>query len=267
MITRAPSIVTTIILPIATTISGFGWLLVVPLLHPSSRGVRPSWAGAEPSPLIRERRLPVLPAEYCFAGRGEEIEKAQMSPVRTGETHRRAHIQKPWSGWRRSSAPGWFRSHPTAQQPSNLRNHHAHMPVLPIVDPAPGMRQPQIESQFVETGVGGPQVLLAGCPSLAERVKERLLKVERRVHQSLGHGLAVGFRETFRFRQQPRQHIEGARQDNHVVGHYGLFSLFASDQLVESTVGLSPGRQEQARQAIRRRIRASTRRPAPAITT
>lgn len=35
-----------------------------------------------------------------FAGRGEEIEKAQMDPVRTGEKHRRAHIQ-PVNGWRK----------------------------------------------------------------------------------------------------------------------------------------------------------------------
>ncbi|MGE0103814.1 MAG: SUMF1/EgtB/PvdO family nonheme iron enzyme [Blastocatellales bacterium] len=32
-----------------------------------------------------------------FAGRGEEMKKAQMDPVRTGEKHRRAHI-KPGTG-------------------------------------------------------------------------------------------------------------------------------------------------------------------------
>ena len=47
-----------------------------------------------PSPFIREQRLPALLAEYALPAEAKRIEKAQMNPVRTGETHRRAHIQK-----------------------------------------------------------------------------------------------------------------------------------------------------------------------------
>jgi hypothetical protein len=41
-----------------------------------------------------------------FTGRGEEIEKAQTSPVRTGEKHRRAYKQQTGSGRRRPPAHG-----------------------------------------------------------------------------------------------------------------------------------------------------------------
>jgi len=39
-----------------------------------------------------------LPVRVRFAGRGEEIEKAQLNPVRTGEKHRRAYKPKTVNG-------------------------------------------------------------------------------------------------------------------------------------------------------------------------
>ena len=51
-------------------------------------------ADAEPSPFHQGTAVSSNAGPVRFAGRGEEIEKAQRNPVRTGERHRRAHTRK-----------------------------------------------------------------------------------------------------------------------------------------------------------------------------
>jgi hypothetical protein len=41
--------------------------------------------------------------------------------------------------------------------------------------------------------------------------------------------MAIDFRKSLRFGQQPRQQVEGFCQDDHVVGQFGFLSLFKSD--------------------------------------
>jgi len=48
-------------------------------------------ADAGPSPFHQGAAASGNAGRVRFASRGEEIEKAQPNPVRTGETHRRAH--------------------------------------------------------------------------------------------------------------------------------------------------------------------------------
>jgi hypothetical protein len=62
--------------------------------RPSSREIGFFLAEIESSPFIREQRLPALLAEYALPAEAKRQKKAQTSPVRTGETHRRAHIQQ-----------------------------------------------------------------------------------------------------------------------------------------------------------------------------
>jgi len=130
---------------------------------------------------------------------------------------------------RRLKAELRTRVQPAPEQPPDLRHHFARVAILPIVQPSPAMRQSQIEPQFVEMGVGRAQMFLARGSSLGLSVEDRFLKIERGAHQSLGHSVAVEFRESFRSRPQPDQQIEGFRQDDHVVGHFGFVSLFTCD--------------------------------------
>ena len=53
------------------------------------------------------------------------------------------------------------------------------------------MRQAQVQPQFVEGGVGFPQVLLPGCAALALGIEQRLLKIQRGIHQPLHDGAPI----------------------------------------------------------------------------
>ena len=56
---------------------------------------------------------------------------------------------------------------PPTQEPPNLCHHPAHVGILPGVEPFPLVRQPQVEPQLVQVGIGGAQVRLAVRPSWA----------------------------------------------------------------------------------------------------
>lgn len=79
------------------------------------------------------------------------------------------------------------------------------MAILAIVDPAPVMRQPQVQPEFIQVRVCCSQVLFAGGAALADGVVQRFLEVQRSVHQALCHRMAVDLREFLGFGQQPRQ--------------------------------------------------------------
>ena len=54
------------------------------------------------------------------------------------------------------------------------------MPVLPIIEPLPAVRQTQIQPEFVQMRISGTEMSLASCSPLTERLKQGFLKIERR---------------------------------------------------------------------------------------
>lgn len=74
--------------------------------------------------------------------------------------------------------------------------------------------------------IGCAQVLFARAASLALRVKERFLKVERGVHQALRDGGAVEAREMLGFGQQPGQQVKRAGENDHIIGHIEAFHCY-----------------------------------------
>ncbi|QQS45408.1 MAG: hypothetical protein IPM66_15870 [Acidobacteriota bacterium] len=59
------------------------------------------WGGCRVAPFYQGQAASGIAGRVRFAGRGGDIKKARMDPVRTGEKHRRAHIE-PVNGWRKS---------------------------------------------------------------------------------------------------------------------------------------------------------------------
>lgn len=90
---------------------------------------------------------------------------------------------------------------PAAKQLADLRDYNADMPILPIVQPMPVVRQPQVQAQLVEVRIRRAEMLVARAAVLADRIKKRLLKIQRSVDQALRHGATIDLRERFRFRQ------------------------------------------------------------------
>ena len=82
---------------------------------------------------------------------------------------------------------------PAAQHASDFGDHAADVLVLAIIKPLPAMSQPEIQTQLVQLRIGRTQVLLAGCSALAHRIKDRLLKVERGIDQTLSDRQAIDF--------------------------------------------------------------------------
>lgn len=65
-------------------------------------------------------------------------------------------------------------------------------------------------------GICLPQMLLANLSGTRLSLKQRFLKIQSRIHEPLGDGAAVNFREAFSLRQQPVQQIVGARKNDHI---------------------------------------------------
>ncbi len=82
------------------------------------------------------------------------------------------------------------------------------MPVLAVVQPLPAVRQTQVQPQRIKRRIGFPQVSLPGRAALALSGEERLLEIQRGIHQTLYHCLAVHFRELLGLGQQPGQQIK-----------------------------------------------------------
>lgn len=114
---------------------------------------------------------------------------AQAGPVRTSRRGaRRAHSAngRP-PGQRPPGRPPLALDllQPATEQTPDLRDHRTHVFVLSGGKPTPLMGQPQIQAYAREPSVRGPQRHRARGTSLALRVHERLLKVERRIHEAL----------------------------------------------------------------------------------
>jgi hypothetical protein len=102
-----------------------------------------------------------------------------------------------------------LRFHPPAEKPSELDHHCAHVPILPVVQPLPAVREPQVEPQLIERGVCGPQVTLPGRTALDLGLEQCLLEVECGVHQALYHCSPVEPRKALNLGQQPCKQVEG----------------------------------------------------------
>ena len=70
---------------------------------------------------------------------------------------------------------------PPAQQPADLRNHLAHVLVLPSRKPLPLVRQAQVEPQLVQVRVRVQQVSQSLAAAVRVRQEDRLLEVQRRI--------------------------------------------------------------------------------------
>ena len=65
------------------------------------------------------------------------------------------------------------------------------MLVLPIAQPMPAMRQPQIQPQLVEGGIGLSQTLLPGGATLTLGVEQSFLEVQGGIQQPLRQGAPI----------------------------------------------------------------------------
>lgn len=61
---------------------------------------------------------------------------------------------------------------------------------------------------------------LFGCPCSS------FLEIERGVHQALGDGVPVSAGEVFAPGQQPGEHVIGAGENHHIIGHGAAFQCY-----------------------------------------
>lgn len=172
---RVPCTATTTTQTIVTTTTVFG--CAVPLLRPPSNGVGVQLCISASRPLLSgisgfQKCSPTtagVDTPLRFSAEAEGIEKAQGNPVRTEcKQHRRAYT-KPTTGIK--PVCGLWCFQPSPEQLTNFGNHRAHMAILSIVEPAPMMNQTQIQAQFVQMGIGCPQMFVARCPGLTECIE------------------------------------------------------------------------------------------------
>ena len=109
--------------------------------------------------------------------------------------------------------------HPAAEQPPDLGDHPADMLVLPVIEPVPAVRQPQIEPQLVQVAIGGAQSFLPRRAALVGSVEQRFLKIQCGVHQALRHGGTVELGKMLGFGQQPVEQINRAGENHHCFRH------------------------------------------------
>ena len=84
-------------------------------------------------------------------------------------------------------------------------------------DPAPPMRQAQIHADAGQSGVRVDERGDALGVTAALRLDQKLLEIQRCVHQPLRHGEAAGARKLLCLGHQPLQQIEAAREDHHLI--------------------------------------------------
>ena len=131
-----------------------------------------------------------------LAGQGSSGSMAQVNPVRT-RLCRVGRIVKPGAAWLNPAAPTSDHSltagllDPTAQQFADFRYLSADMRILPVTQPTPMMRKPQVQAQTIERRIRILQSLAAPRVTSALCGKDRFLAIQRGVHKALRHRGAV----------------------------------------------------------------------------
>ena len=90
--------------------------------------------------------------------------------------------------WRGGATSCLLGFEPAAEQPADLAHHAARMRVLPVAQPAPAMSEPQKDAQAPERRIGVAQRRQSAPAGPRLGSGQRLLQVERRIHQPLGDG-------------------------------------------------------------------------------
>ncbi len=101
---------------------------------------------------------------------------------------------------------------PAAQQFANFGHHAADVFVLSVRKPAPTVRQPEIEAQFVQCGIGLCQPVSPCRSSAGLGVKNLLGKVQGGTKKPGCNGCPEGTRERLTFWHQPFQQIENTAE-------------------------------------------------------
>jgi hypothetical protein len=101
---------------------------------------------------------------------------------------------------------------PAAQQAAHLGHHARGVLVLPLVQPIPTRRQAQVQTHFVQGGVGAAQALQARRSALAVGLDDEFVEIQRRVQQALGDDKALAAGKVVGRRDEPGEKIKGARK-------------------------------------------------------
>jgi hypothetical protein len=88
--------------------------------------------------------------KVCGLSEGEEM--ARVSPVRTGPACR-AYSKQGWPLALPGPPPLFSALQPATQQASDLRHHATDVLILPSTQPAPVVRQAQVEPKLVQGGI------------------------------------------------------------------------------------------------------------------
>lgn len=90
------------------------------------------------------------------------------------------------------------------------------MLVLSGGEPVPLVSEPQVETQFVQGGIGLGEPVAPGGAAAGLRIEKLFRQIESRAEQAGGDGVAEGARERFSFRHEPLQEIEYASENDEV---------------------------------------------------
>lgn len=151
---------------------------------------------------------------YAMAG----ASMAREHPVRTHCVGRISNLEH-FGASVRSAPPFSFLPDPAAEQATEFSDLPAHVFILPVVQPAPMVCQPQIESKLVEPRIALQQALPAGAGRCLARAEQEFLEVECAVQQPANHAMAMDFRKGLALRDQPGQEVEAPREYYQVVMH------------------------------------------------
>ena len=172
---------------------------------------------------------PAIAADYGWLREDQARSMAQACPVRTLPLGV-GRIAEPDAAWIRSRGVHFFfaprsrrtLAHPAAEQAAHLAYHGAHMGVLPIIQPAPMMGEPQVQPQRVQCRIRARQRRLPGRTARGLGAEHRFLAIQRSRHQSMRYRMTIGPGKTFAFRQQPSQQVKQTGEQYQFFSHDDL---------------------------------------------
>ena len=109
----------------------------------------------------------------------------------------------------------------SAEELADFGDHAADVLVLAVGEPAPVVREAQIETELGERRIGVGEALASRCSATGLGFGEVLREVERGAEQAGRDGGAEGAGEGFAFGDKPGEKVEGAGENDEVF-HYGL---------------------------------------------
>jgi hypothetical protein len=109
---------------------------------------------------------------------------------------------------------------PAAQQTPDFRNHQRGVLVLPLVEPSPLYRQPQIKADSIQVVIClAQQTSSLFTPAVISRC-DRLVKIQGGVLKPLSYAKPLTSRKALQPGNKPTDKIKGTGKDNHLRHHY-----------------------------------------------